>query len=279
MKIVVTGGSGLTGYHVVEDLLEHDYEVNIVDRVRPKNDHAPYRFVDLENLGQAFGALDGADAVVHLAAIPRPIYDTNEVVFRTNIMTTYNVLEAAITLGIPKVVYASSISVIGYPFYYRYFAPAYVPIDENHPKLPQDPYAMSKYLGEEIAKSFVRRGDINVISLRLAWVHTPESFKEQIMPMWGDPDAGASNLWWYVDGRDAAQAFRLALASNLQGHQAFFIGAPDSFMKIPSQQLIKDFYPDTEVRPELTGNTALVSSRKAEEALGYKAQHTWKTYF
>ena len=279
MKVVVTGGSGLTGYHVVEDLFEHGYQVSIVDRVRPKNDLAPYRFVDLEDLGQAIGALGGADAVVHLAAIPRPIYDTNEVVFRTNVMTTFNVLEAATILGIQKVIYASSISVIGYPFFYRYFAPAYVPINEDHPRLPQDPYAMSKYMGEEIASSFVRRGGINIISLRLAWVHTPESFKAQLMPMWDDPAAGATNLWWYVDGRDAAQAFRLALESDLEGHHAFFIGASDSFMKIPSQQLVREYYPEAEVRLELSGTTAMVSSRKAEKMLGYKANYTWQTYF
>ena len=279
MKIVVTGGSGLTGYHVVEDLLEHDYDVSIVDRVRPKDDLAPYRFVDLEDLGQTFGALSGADAVVHLAAIPRPIYDTNEVVFRTNVMSTYNVLEAAITLEVPKVVYASSISVTGYPFFYRYFAPKYVPIDEDHPKLPQDPYAMSKYFGEEIAKSFVRRGDITVISLRLAWIHTPESFKEQIMPIWDEPAAGASNLWWYVDGRDAAQAFRLSLESDLQGHHPFFIGAHNSFMKTPSVELVAEYYPETEVRPSLNGNAALVSCQAAEKVLGYRAQYNWENYF
>lgn len=279
MKIIVTGGSGLTGYHVVEDLLEHGYDVNIVDRVRPGYELAPYRFVDLEDLGQTYGALSGADAVVHLAAIPRPIFDTNEVVFRTNVMSTFNVLEAAITLGISKVVYASSISVIGYPFYYRFFSPKYVPIDEDHPKLPQDPYAMSKYFGEEIAKSYVRRGDINVISLRLAWIHTPKSFKEQIVPLWDEPAAGVSNLWWYVDGRDAAQSFRLALKSDLQGHHPFFIGAPNTFMKTPSADLVREFYPDTEILPSLEGNMSLVSSNAAEKALGYKARYIWKDYF
>lgn len=279
MKIVVTGGSGLTGYHVVEDLLGHGYEVNIVDRVRPRDEVAPYRFVDLEDLGQTYGALSGADAVMHLAAIPRPIYDTNEVVFRTNVMSTFNVLEAAITLGISKVVFASSISVIGYPFYYRYFSPKYVPIDEDHPKLPQDPYAMSKYFGEEISKSYVRRGGISVISLRLAWIHTPKSFIEQIMPLWDEPAAGASNLWWYVDGRDAAQAFRLALESDLQGHHPFFIGAPNSFMKTPSVDLLGEFYSDTEILPSLEGNMALVSSNAAEKVLGYKARYLWNDYF
>jgi len=278
MKVMVTGGSGLTGAHVVEELLAHGYKVSIADRVPPKTEGVPYRFVDLEDLGQAFGALAGAEAVVHLAAIPRPVYHTNEVVFRTNVMSTYNVLEAALALGVRKVVYASSISVIGYPFYARYFAPAYVPIDEEHPQLPQDPYAMSKYFGEEIAKAFVRRGDIEVTSLRLAWVHTPESFKAQLMPMWENPGMGATNLWWYVDVWDAALAFRLALETPLPGHEAFFIGAPNTFMKIPSEQLVRDYYPEATIRPALVGNQALVSTQKAKKMLGYEARHTWQTY-
>ena len=198
MRVVVTGGSGLAGRAVVAHLLAHGHDVTDLDLV-PGDPHAPFRRVDVGDLGQVYGGLRGAEAVVHLAAIPRPIFDVPEVIFRTNAMGTFNVLEAAAGLGIGRVVYASSMSVLGYPFHERPFAPAYVPIDETHPLLPQDAYALSKHVGEELAAGFARRGRLSVVSLRLAWIHTPETFAEQIKPLLSDAAAGAANLWSYVD--------------------------------------------------------------------------------
>ena len=281
MNVVVTGGSGLAGAYVVEDLIRHGYQVSVVDRVQPQDQTQPYRLVDLDDLGQVYGALRGANAVVHLGAIPRPTFHTGEVVFRTNTISTYNIFEAAATLGIRRVVYASSMSVVGYPFYHRFFEPLYVPIDEDHPLAPQDSYALSKYLGEEIAQAFGRRGSMTAISLRLAWIHTPETFKATIVPLQADPGGdAAANLWLYVDSRDVAQAFRRALqADHLSGHHAFFISAPNSFMKTPTADLVHQYYPNSEIRPSLQGNQALISSAKAEQQLGFKAQYRWETYF
>lgn len=279
MNVVVTGGSGLAGRFVVEDLVRHGYAVTSVDRVKPVPVLAPNRLVDLQDLGQAYGCLAGAEAVVHLAAIPRPGFDTNEVVFRTNVMTTFNVLEAAAQLGLRRLVLASSKSVLGYPFFYHRFAPHYVPIDEDHPLQPQDPYALSKVVGEEMAKAFVRRSGMTIISLRLAWIHTPETFKQQLQPMWDDPAAGASNLWGYVDARDAAQACRRALEVDLTGHEAFFIAAPDTFMKTPTAELVRRFYPEARIAPDFAGRPSLLSTAKAARLLRYKAEYTWESYF
>src|SRR5204862_2876504 len=135
---------------VVAHLVEHGVAVTNIDVV-PVEEPAPFRRADLVDLGQAYGGLWGAEAIVHVAAIPRPTFDVPEVVFRTNVMSAFNVLEAAHALGIRRVVIASSVSVIGFPFYERSFAPAYVPIDEAHPLLPQDAYALSKVVGEELA--------------------------------------------------------------------------------------------------------------------------------
>src|SRR5918998_2749518 len=116
MRVVVTGGSGLAGRAVVEDLVEHGFDVLNVDLV-PSDGLAPFRRADLGDLGQVFGCLRDAGAVVHFAAIPRPTLDVPEVVFRTNVMSAFNVIEAASTLGIKRVVYASSVSVLGFPFF------------------------------------------------------------------------------------------------------------------------------------------------------------------
>lgn len=264
---------------MVEHLLQHGYQVRIVDRVRPPDERIPYTLCELEDTGQVIEALAGAEAIVHLAAIPRPLYHPRSVVFRTNVLATYNVCEAAAILGIERLIYASSISVTGYPFYERFFEPQYVPIDEEHPSAPQDPYGLSKYLGEEIGRAFVRRVEMTFFSLRLPWIHTPETFKSEIVPNREDPEFGASNLWLYVDARDVGQACRICLESDLNGYQDFYIAAPDSFMETPSIELVKAFYPNSQIRTGFGGRDSLVSSQKATQMLGYQAGYTWESYF
>jgi nucleoside-diphosphate-sugar epimerase len=222
--------------------------------------------------------LRGADAVVHFAAIPRPTLDVPEVVFRTNVMSAFNVLEAASALGIARIVSASSVSVLGFPFFEQPFAPSYVPIDEAHPLLPQDAYALSKRIGEELADGFARRGRLSVVSLRFPWIHTPRTFAEQVQPLWADPAAGASNLWSYIDTRDVAEAARLALTAQIEGHEACFVAASDSFMPIPSRVLVTHHYPTTIIQDDLTDHASLLSSVKAEALLGFRARNSWRTY-
>jgi nucleoside-diphosphate-sugar epimerase len=277
MRVVVTGGSGMAGRAVVEGLVENGFDVTNVDLVA-SDGPAPFRRADLEDLGQVYGCLRGAEAVVHIAAIPRPTLDVPEVVFRTNVMSAFNVLEAAAALGINRVVSASSVSVLGFPFFEQQLAPDYVPIDEKHPLLPQDAYALSKRTGEELADGFARRGRLSVVSLRFPWIHTPRTFAEQVRPLWADPAVGASNLWSYIDTRDVAEAVRLALTAEIGGHVACFVAAADSFMPIPSRVLVADHYPTTVIHDELTDHVSLLSSARAEALLGFRARHSWRSY-
>jgi nucleoside-diphosphate-sugar epimerase len=277
MRVVVTGGSGLAGRAVVEGLVKHGFDVTNVDLVA-SDGPAPFRRADLEDLGQVYSCLRGAEAVVHFAAIPRPTLDVPEVVFRTNVMSTFNVLEAAAALGINRVVSASSVSVLGFPFFEQPLAPDYVPIDEKHPLLPQDAYALSKRTGEELADGFARRGRLSVVSLRFPWIHTPRTFAEQVQPLWADPAAGASNLWAYIDTRDVAEAVRLGLTAEIGGHEACFVAASDSFMPVPSRVLVADHYPTTVIHDALADHVSLLSSAKAEALLGFRARHSWRSY-
>jgi nucleoside-diphosphate-sugar epimerase len=277
MRVVVTGGSGLAGRAVVAGLVAAGDDVTNVD-LADRNGPAPFRRADLSDLGQVYGALRGADAVVHFAAIPRPTFDVPEVVFRTNVMGTFNVLEAASALGIGRVVIASSVSTLGFPFNEQPLAPDYVPIDEAHPLRPQDAYALSKLVGEELASGIARRGRVTVASLRFPWIHTPDTFEAQVQPLWRDPAGGAANLWSYIDSRDVAEATRLALTADIPEHEACFVAAPDSFMPIPSRELIAKHYPATSILEGLTGHTSLLSSAKAERMLGFRPAHSWRSY-
>lgn len=280
MKVAVTGGSGLAGSAVVAHLLDQGCEVISIDRVRPQTYVPEFRLANCEDLGQVVGACHGAEAIVHLAAIPRPIHHSPDQVFRTNIMATFNVFEAAAVLEIPRVVYISSMSVLGLPFSYTPIELDYLPIDEAHPKAPQDAYALSKTLGEDIALASVRRmaGALSVISLRFPWIHTPETFQSVLRPLWDDPAGGASNLWGYIDTRDAAGACWLALEAEISGHEAFYISAANSFMKTDSASLAGEFYPKARVRSRLSGNQSLFDSAKAQAWLGYEPQFSWEDY-
>ena len=281
MEVVVTGGSGLAGHHVVADLVAHGFAVTNVDRTQAEQAGSVYRHADVGDLGQVYGCLRGAEAVVHLAAIPRPGSETNEVVFRTNVLSTFHVLEAAANLGIPRVILASSVSVLGFPFFYRPISPQYVPVDEDHPVLAQDPYALSKVLSEEMGKAFVRRTGMTVVSLRFAWIHTAITFRQQVCPLRDNPAGGAANLWSYVDARDVAQACRRALEADVSGHEAFFVAAPNSFMTIPTADLVRRYYPATALTYAESGLTdcpSLLNSAKAARMLGYRAEYTWSMY-
>ncbi len=280
MRIAVTGGSGLAGLAVVKHLLECDHDVVSIDRAPLPEPITEYRLVDCGDIGQLYGASDGVEAIVHLAAIPRPINHTPEDVFRTNIMATFNVLEVAATLGISRVVYISSVSVLGLPFSYTPITLEYFPIDEGHPRAPQDAYALSKTLGEEIALAFVQRcvGNMSIVSLRFPWIHTPETFKIQLIPLWDDPAGGATNLWSYIDTRDVGRACMLSLDADTTGHEEFFVSAKNTFMKEDTAKLVKEFYPEVQTKTEFKGNQALLDTSKAKGMLGYEANYSWENY-
>src|SRR5262245_41231202 len=160
MKVVVTGASGTAGRAVVSDLAEHSHDVVAVDLV------APSLRADLTEFGQAVECLAGADAVVHLAAIPAPGLHSEEATFRTNMLSTFNVFEAARLLGLLRVVWASSGPTLGWPFERE--LPAYAPIDEEHPPLPQTSYALSKLLSEELGRHLHRRSGTPYVALRFS---------------------------------------------------------------------------------------------------------------
>ncbi|WP_027086967.1 NAD-dependent epimerase/dehydratase family protein [Cohnella panacarvi] len=275
-KVVVTGGSGMLGKWVVKHFVEQGYEVLNVDTRQPEEQICPTLIVDLQDLGQTYGALSGADAVVHMAAIPRAGMVPPEVTFRNNVMSTYNVLEAASGLGIRKAVIASSESSYGICFAVHPFGPQYVPMDEAHPQLPQDSYGLSKIVNEQTADMFHRRTGIQVVSLRLGNVIPPEGYER--FPSWiNNPEERERILWSYIDTRDAAEACRLAIEAEGLGSVALNLGSDETSMAIPSRELMAARYPETtDFRASLEGHEALLNSEKAMRLLGWKPKYRWR---
>src|SRR5690349_22738641 len=108
MRIIVTGGSGKAGRWVVRDLRERGHDVLNVDLQHDGSPHGQCVLADLTDLGQAMELVAGADAVVHLAAIPAPELRAPGETIRVNILSTYNVFNAAVAAGVGRVVWASS---------------------------------------------------------------------------------------------------------------------------------------------------------------------------
>jgi nucleoside-diphosphate-sugar epimerase len=276
-KIVVTGGSGKLGTWVVKDLVEHGYQVLNVDSRMPSEKRCETVYADLRNLGEAYGVLREADAVVHLAAIPVAFLYPNEVTFQNNVMATYNVFEAMASLGIRKAVFASSETIYGIGFAKELHAPRYVPVDEEHPLLPEDPYGLSKLVGEKAAESFNRRTGMQVACLRFGYIHTPEMFRNYL-DFNGDPEQRIRNIWNYVDVRDAAGACRLALEVDGLGCAAMNVMADENCMSLKSRDLMASMFPEVaDFREPLGAYESLMSNKKAKKLLMWQPGHTWRS--
>lgn len=288
-RVVVTGGSGKAGRSVVRDLLDHGFDVVNVDMAPPAEPVAPFLLADLTQFGEAVEALRGADAVVHLAAIPAPRIRSTELTFRINVASTYNVFSAAAMLGLNRVVWASSETVLGLPFGRRHarnllddaaqsghrVEPDYAPIDEEHPLRPHSSYALSKVLGEEMARQFARWSGSTFIGLRLSAIREPAEY-ERFPDAWAEIETSEWNLWSYVDTRDVAQACRLGLTADVPGSEDFIIAAADTVMDRPSRELMASSFPSVPVRDGIGDYAALLSSEKARRLLGYQPAHSWR---
>lgn len=279
-RVVVTGSSGKLGRFVVEHLAESGYEVVATDRVAPPpGSTGRFTVADLTDLGQVVELLTGvdegrpADAVVHLSAIPAPGLATNAATFRNNVPGTYNVLRAAQVAGIRNVVTASSETVLGLPFD---VPPPYLPVDEEYDPLPQSTYSLGKVLEEEMARHFTRWDpQLKIAALRFSNVMRPEDYAQ--FPSWQD-DASARrwNLWGYIDGRDGAQAVRLALEAGFTGFEAFVIANADTVMKRPSAELAAEVFPGVPLKRPIEGRETLLSIEKARRVLGYAPRFSWQ---
>jgi nucleoside-diphosphate-sugar epimerase len=200
-------------------------------------------------------------------------------VFQTNMAACYNVVEAATLSGTPRLVYASSMSVLGYPFFEQPVVPQYLPFDSGHPTAPQDAYALSKWLGEEVVAAAVRRRpDLAAVSLRMPWIQTAETFGRDVVERRRRAELVARDLWGYLDARDAAAAFVAAAERPLEGHHRVFISAADTFMEVETEKLVSAAYPGIKLRRPLVGHETVFNLTEARQLLGFEPGYGWRDY-
>ncbi|MEO8908166.1 MAG: NAD(P)-dependent oxidoreductase [Microbacteriaceae bacterium] len=279
MKIAVTGGSGKLGRTVVRVLGEAGHEVTNLDLAGVRG--PGFLKVDLTDYGQVvdavFGVRDGTDAsgydaVVHLGAIPAPGILSDVATFHNNILSTFNVFQAARRAGIKNIVYASSETVLGLPFD---VPPPYIPVDEEYAARPESTYSLVKHLEEQMAIQLTRWDpQLKIIALRFSNVMDDADYAE--FPFDSDATLRKWNLWGYIDGRDGAQAVQKALELQTTGFDRFIIAAADTVMTRSNADLVAEVFPGVEVKGELGEHDTMLSIGKARRLLGFDPQHSWR---
>jgi nucleoside-diphosphate-sugar epimerase len=275
-RICVTGAAGLAGRAVVRELLEHGYDVAQTDIAGTQEDEDEGMLrADLTDFGQAVEALDGAEAVVHLANIPAPGLSTPAVTFNDNVTMNFNVFQAAARLGMSRVVWASSETTLGLPFD---VPPRYAPVDEDHYPVPTSTYALSKVASETIAGHIAQWSGIPFVALRFSNIMRAAYYQE-FPSFWPDPLTRKWNLWGYVDERDVAAACRLALAAPrdaVAGSPSFIVAAADTVMNRPSAALLAEVFPDVPLTRDVGEFGTLLAIDRARKVLGYEPRCSWR---
>jgi UDP-glucose 4-epimerase len=280
MRVLLTGAAGLVGRAAAPVLRAAGHVVISTDR--------PGRGADLDahaDLADAWRAAaliggGGFTAVGHAAAIPRPGQHPADVLLRSNLMATFNVIEACASSGVRRLVNISSVGVPGLHYAQQRLLPDYLPIDEQHPLRPQDPYGLAKLFGEQLCDATVAGTALRCISLRPAWVQDAASYATDLGPVIrARPPRGVAG-WPYVDVTDLADAIRLAVESDLPGHEAFFIAAPDTIGGVDLHAAWRAANPDaaTELRPVPRPDASGIDSAKAQRLLGWRAARGWRDY-
>jgi nucleoside-diphosphate-sugar epimerase len=293
MRILFTGGSGKAGKYVIQYLLDQGHKVLNVDLVALDNPKVDNLIADITDSGQMFNAMTSYtgfdelepgkgvpkfDAVVHFAAVPRILINPDNETFRVNTMGTYNVIEAAVKLGIRKIIIASSETTYGICFSDGKTNPKVLPLEEDYEVDPMDSYGLSKVVNEKTAESFQRRSGFDIYALRIGNVIEPHEYAELFPYYFKNPEVRRRNAFCYIDARDLGQIVDLCLKKDGLGYQVFNAGNDHNGAVIPSKDLAAQFFPNVPISRELGQHEALFSNRKIREILGFREQHNWRKY-
>ena len=272
MRLLVTGGAGKIGRFLIEQLVAQ-HQVLVLDKADPDVAGVEYVEGDCTALTDVERCCRDMECVVHLAGLKSTENDKPMALFETNVMSMAAVLESARKVGVPKVVFASSDSVLGLRHRRRHFSPDYVPIEEEHPLRPQDPYGLSKAICEQMCRAYASAYGIETMCLRAPSTFCPgdEDVYETDSRA---PEARYKSLWAYVHVHDLVQAFEKAIQANGIGHEVFFVSADDHCVEgMSAQTLMREYYPSVDAAG-LVGRQSLIDSSKAKQVLGYAPKYT-----
>lgn len=292
MRILFTGGSGKAGRHAIAYLMQRDHKVLNLDQVPVDLPGVANRLADITDAGQVYDAMSSYvdydelepgtgvpkfDAVVHFAAVPRVLMRSDNECYRVNTLGTYNIIDAALKMGIRKIIFASSETTYGICFADGERKPEYLPIDEDHPVVPEDSYAMSKVVNEVTARSFHRRSGADIYGLRINNVIEPHEYAQNFPAYLENPDLRRRNIFSYIDARDLGQMVDRCLATDGLGYQIFNVANEDHSVDLTTQALMERYYAGVPARPMGEFET-FYSISKAKKLLGFAPQHSWRKH-
>ena len=291
-RIVFTGGSGKAGKHAVPWLKAKGYDILNLD-LKPLDCPGVNTLItDVADSGQVFNALSmhfgfegyetgkgpaKVDAVVHFAAVPRVLINPDNATFDINVISTYNIIEAAMKLGISKVIVASSETTYGVCFAEGDKDFHHFPLDEDYDIDPMDSYGLSKLINEKTARAFAMRYKADIYALRIGNVIEPHEYA-RFPGFMKNPLERKRNAWSYIDARDLAQIVHLCIQKDGLGFQVFNAVNDTITAHEPTASFLRKHCPGTPHRRELVGDEAPMSNRKAREVLGFKEEHNWRNY-
>ena len=291
-RIVFTGGTGKAGRHAVSHLLAKGYSILNLDLKPLDLPGVNTLMTDITDSGAVFNALTthfgfegygegrpprAPDVVVHFAAIPRVMIEPDNATFAANTIGTYNVIEAAMKLGVRKVIVASSETTYGVCFAegdkdYHSF-----PLEEDYDSDPMDSYGLSKVVNEKTARAFAMRYAADIYALRIGNVIEPHEYAN--FPGYiANPMSRKRNAWSYIDARDLGEIVHLCIEKDGLGFQVFNAVNDTITVDMPTADFLAKYCPNIPVTRPMGANEAPLSNRKAREVLGFKEEHPWRKY-
>ena len=291
-RIIFTGGSGKAGKHAVQHLLGKGYSILNVDLKPLALPGVNTLIADMTDSGEVFNALtthfgfDGfnqgvppkaPDAVVHFAAIPRVLIEPDNKTFAANVVSTYNVIEAATKLGVKKIIIASSETTYGVCFAEGDKDFHSFPLDEDYDIDPMDSYGLSKVVNEKTARAFAMRYGADIYALRIGNVIEPHEY-DRFPAFLADPLSRKRNAWSYIDARDLGEIVHLCLQKDGLGYQAFNAVNDTITLNTPTEEFLRRHYPNVKITRKMGEFEGPISNKKAREVLGFKEGHNWRKY-
>ena len=300
MRVLITGASGRLSGYVISELKDRHHLV-LTSRRQPDPEFSDLQWIegDLNNFSDCQKAVQGVDCIQHLGAQPNPVDHPQlrseakvqgipfDATFKTNMLGTYYLLQAAVEAGVKSVVMSGSNCALGHGFRISNtpFPIQRLPIDETHPCLPEDSYSYSKRAGEDLLATYTRAYGIRTYMTRPAGITPPErrlTMAENVKPATGwNPW-----LWCWVGSEDVAFAHRLIMEYSMDqfdytipDHDVYFLNSEDTTALESSGELVNRFRPDlSELSRNLVGHQSFLNCRKLEEAVGWKHQTSWREH-
>ncbi len=273
MRVLVTGGTGVIGQYVIQEFAQAGHEVTSIGRSTGAGLSCRHLRADLINAGDVYEALamSKAEAVVHMGAWSNWGIVSHTRTYADNVQGTFNLFQACADLGVRRIISASSAQVYGFERH----PPLYVPVDEEHPLRPLNPYSLAKIANERAAEYFIANHGLTILSFRIMAARTPARLPAEIAQLAQRPETGTFLLWTRHDARDCARACRLAMETadvppgsyNITGS----IVLPET-----ADELARRYFGDrTEIRGSLPEHDSLLSCAKAEKAFNYRPVYRW----